>query len=103
MRRLTERQEEVLNAIRDFIIKKGYPPTVRELGDLLDLSEKAAHGHLLTLENKGWIERLPDSARAIRIVVDFFKILRDIPEHGLLAGDVIRMQRGELKAVTRLL
>lgn len=55
---LTERQKEVLSAVEDFILEKGFAPTVRELGDILDISHPSAvFKHLLSLEKKGYLRR----------------------------------------------
>jgi repressor LexA len=56
--RLTEKQEKVLEAIKDFILQHGYPPTVRQLGDLLKIANPSAvFKHILSLEKKGYLRR----------------------------------------------
>jgi repressor LexA len=67
-RRLTERQKEVLRIIREKIRQSGYPPTVREIGESLGISEKGAYDHLKALERKGYIRRQPRKTRAIEIL-----------------------------------
>lgn len=65
MERLTARQQEVLDIIRNFIGLHGYPPTVRELGEVLKMGPRAVHDHLKALERKGHIEREEGLPRAI--------------------------------------
>ncbi len=65
MERLTARQQEVLDIIRNFIGLHGYPPTVRELGEVLKMGPRAVHDHLKALERKGYIEREEGLPRAI--------------------------------------
>ncbi len=55
---LTERQEKVLSAIREFILENGYSPTVRQLGETLGIANPSAvFKHILSLEKKGNLER----------------------------------------------
>ena len=55
---LTERQEQVLNAIREFITDHGYPPSIRELGALVGIrSTNGVSDHLKALERKGYLTR----------------------------------------------
>lgn len=57
-KKLTERQRKVLKAVEDFILEHAYPPTVRELGELLGISSPSAvFKHLLSLEKKGYLKR----------------------------------------------
>ena len=57
---LSLRQTNILEFIKDEIRKKGYPPAVREIGEAVGLlSSSTVHGHLQTLENKGYIRRDP--------------------------------------------
>lgn len=54
MARQTEsRQIEVLRYIHEQVTQKGYPPTVREIGEAVQLSTSTVHGHLARLEKKG--------------------------------------------------
>lgn len=65
---LTDRQREVLEAIRSYSADHGYPPTVREIGDLLGLaSSSTVHSHLAALERAGVLERDPTKPRALRL------------------------------------
>lgn len=69
MARQTEtRQIEVLKYIHEQVAQKGYPPTVREIGEAVHLSSTSTvHGHLARLEKKGLIQRDPTKPRAIEL------------------------------------
>lgn len=76
-RTLTRRQKEILEKIQEFILEHGYAPTVRELGQMVGLSNPSAvFKHLLSLEKKGYIRReggevrlaqMPDAINAVRL------------------------------------
>lgn len=69
MEKLTKQQERALKVIRRTIQQRGYPPSVRELCDLLGLKSTAtAHTYLRTLERKGYIKRAPFRSRALEVV-----------------------------------
>ncbi len=56
---LTERQKTVLNAIKEFILENGYSPTIRQLGETLRIANPSAvFKHILSLEKKGYLERV---------------------------------------------
>lgn len=66
---LSERQTRILEFIKQELHKKGYPPSVREIGEAVGLlSSSTVHGHLQTLEDKGYIRRDPTKPRAIEIL-----------------------------------
>ena len=66
---LSVRQTKILEFIKQEIRKKGYPPAVREIGEAVGLlSSSTVHGHLQTLEDKGYIRRDPTKPRAIEIL-----------------------------------
>ena len=66
---LSERQSNILEFIKQELHKKGYPPSVREIGEAVGLlSSSTVHGHLQTLEDKGYIRRDPAKPRAIEIL-----------------------------------
>lgn len=70
MEKLTERQEDILNALKQFIATKGYPPTVRELGEAVGLSSPATtQFHLNKLEDKGYIKKDNAKNRTIELLV----------------------------------
>ncbi|WP_432724421.1 transcriptional repressor LexA [Staphylococcus equorum] len=69
MRELTKRQSEIFEYIKQTVHSKGYPPSVREIGEAVGLaSSSTVHGHLSRLEEKGYIKRDPTKPRAIEIV-----------------------------------
>ncbi|WP_436853775.1 transcriptional repressor LexA [Staphylococcus caeli] len=69
MRELTKRQDEIFEYIKQTVHSKGYPPSVREIGEAVGLaSSSTVHGHLSRLEEKGYIRRDPTKPRAIEIV-----------------------------------
>ena len=75
--KITGKQQEILNYIKDEILKKGYPPTVREICETVHLkSTSSVHSHLETLEKNGYIRRDPTKPRAIEICDDSFQMVR---------------------------
>ncbi|MHC5373758.1 transcriptional repressor LexA [Enterococcus sp. LJL120] len=67
-KRTESRQLEVLQYIHDRVTAKGYPPTVREIGEAVNLSSTSTvHGHLSRLEKKGLLQRDPTKPRAIEL------------------------------------
>ena len=70
MEQLTKRQEDILKALMKFMAKHGYPPTVREIGTMLNLSSPATtHFHLNKLEEKGYIRKYEAKNRALELLV----------------------------------
>ena len=66
--RLTPRQRKVLDVIRDWVERFGYPPSVREIGDAVGLtSTSSVHHQLRTLERKGYLRRDPNRTRAVDV------------------------------------
>lgn len=69
MQRLTGRQRQVLEGVHKIMGEKGYPPTVREIGELLGLrSSCTVQRHLEALERKGYLKRDRTKARSLEIV-----------------------------------
>jgi repressor LexA len=67
MEQTTERQQRILEVIRQFTSERGYPPSVREIGERVGLSSSSTiHAHLKTLERRGFISRDPTKPRALR-------------------------------------
>ena len=70
MEKLTDRQNYILQVLTKLIAKKGYPPTVREIGEAAHLSSPATiHFHLNKLEEKGYIKKRDNKNRTIEILV----------------------------------
>ncbi len=71
MEKLTKRQDEILQFIKKYIVKNGYPPTVREIGSSLGLSSPATiHSHLSNLEEKGYIKKDENKNRALELLIE---------------------------------
>jgi repressor LexA len=69
MTKLSKRQQDILEFIKLEVKTKGYPPSVREIGEAVGLaSSSTVHGHLSRLESKGLIRRDPTKPRAIEIL-----------------------------------
>lgn len=74
---ITTKQREILEYIKEEILKKGYPPAVREICEAVHLkSTSSVHSHLETLEKNGYIRRDPTKPRAIEICDDSFQMVR---------------------------
>ena len=88
---LSSKQQEILDYIKQEILKRGYPPAVREICEAVDLkSTSSVHSHLSTLEKKGYIRRDPTKPRAIEVCDDSFNTVRtdtvSIPVVGTVAA-----------------
>jgi len=68
--RLSRRQREILAYIGEHTREKGYPPSVREIGNRFGLVISTVHSHLLALQRKGYIYRDPTKPRAIEVLRD---------------------------------
>lgn len=69
MSKVSSRQQAILEFIRNEVRMKGYPPSVREIGEAVGLaSSSTVHGHLDRLEKKGFIRRDPTKPRAIELL-----------------------------------
>ena len=76
-KRISKKQSEILECIKECILKRGYPPTVREICETVNLkSTSTVHSHLETLEKNGFIRRDPTKPRAIEICDDSFQMVR---------------------------
>ena len=93
--KISDKQREILEYIKEEILSKGYPPAVREICEAVHLkSTSSVHSHLETLERKGYIHRDPTKPRAIEITDDDFNLARreiiNIPVVGTVtAGEPI--------------
>lgn len=75
--KISKKQSQILEYIKEQILSKGYPPSVREICEAVQLrSTSSVHAHLATLEKKGYIRKDPTKPRAIEIVDDKFNITR---------------------------
>ena len=75
--KISAKQKEILEYIKQEILNKGYPPAVREICEAVDLkSTSSVHSHLETLEKNGYIRRDPTKPRAIEIMDDNFNLTR---------------------------
>jgi len=82
--RLTDRQYLVLNNIYDYLLKNSYPPSIRELAQLLDInSPRGVFDHLCALGKKGYIER-KSSARSIKLTKKAMNILKQNTEKEII-------------------
>lgn len=89
--KITAKQEQILKYIKEELLSKGYPPTVREICEEVGLkSTSSVHAHLSSLENNGYIRRDPTKPRAIEIVDEEFALSRremaNIPVLGRVAA-----------------
>ena len=89
--KITAKQMEIPEYIKDTILRKGYPPAVREICEAVHLkSTSSVHSHLETLEENGYIRRDPTKPRAIEILDDTFGLVRremvQIPLVGAVAA-----------------
>lgn len=89
--KITAKQQQILEYIKEQILEKGYPPAVREICDAVKLSSTSSvHSHLATLEKNGYIKRDPTKPRAIEICDDSFQMVRremtSIPVIGRVAA-----------------
>jgi repressor LexA len=66
---LTPRQREIFNFIKTFIKERGYPPSVREIGERFNIYPRAAFDHLKALERKGYLKRRGSMSRGLEILV----------------------------------
>lgn len=89
--KISAKQKEILEYIKEEILKRGYPPAVREICEAVHLkSTSSVHSHLETLEKNGYIKRDPTKPRAIEIMDDSFQTVRtemaSIPIVGTVAA-----------------
>ncbi len=70
MEKLTPKQKDILDILKELIAKNGYPPTVREIGKKAHLSSPATiHFHLKQLEKKGYIKQGENKNRTLKLLV----------------------------------
>lgn len=89
--KISPKQLEILEYMKNEIINKGYPPSVREIGEAVHLKSTASvFTHLEKLEKNGYIKRDPSKPRAIEIIDDNFNLTRrevvNVPVVGYVAA-----------------
>ena len=107
-RKITPKQEQILEYLKDCILKKGYPPAVREICEAVSLkSTSSVHSHLETLEKKGFIRRDPTKPRAIEICDDNFQMVRtemaSLPVIGTVAAGMPILAEENIDSSPRVL
>ncbi len=86
IKNLSSRQTAILNFIQKTIDERGYPPSVREIGEAVGLkSSSTVHTHLVNLQKKGYIKRVPTKPRAIEVTGNNTSIVR-VPIVGRVAA-----------------
>ena len=89
--RITPKQQEILDYIKNAILNRGFPPAVREICEAVNLkSTSSVHSHLEALEKNGYIRRDATKPRAIEIIDDNFNLVRrevvNVPIIGTVAA-----------------
>lgn len=89
--KITDKQSQILEYIKSEILNKGYPPSVRDICQAVDLkSTSSVHSHLESLEKNGYIRRDPTKPRTIEILDDNFNLVRrevvNVPIVGTVAA-----------------
>ena len=89
--KISQKQSEILEYMKNEILNRGFPPSVREICEAVNLkSTSSVHSHLETLEKNGYIRRDPTKPRAIEIVDDNFNLVRretvNVPIFGKVAA-----------------
>jgi len=97
MQALTQRQQQILDWIREFIDQSGMPPTRADLSKAMGFkSPNAAEEHLRTLQRKGAIEMLPGASRGIRLVESLSEAL-GLPLVGRVADNEVKTRVRKIK------
>ena len=91
--KISEKQQQILDYIKNNILNKGYPPSVRDICSAVNLrSTSSVHAHLEKLEKNGYIKRDPAKSRTIEIVDESFNEVRKemayVPEIGDIAAGI---------------
>ena len=93
--KITPKQQEILEFIKESILNRGYPPAVREICEAVHLkSTSSVHSHLETMEKNGYIRRDPTKPRAIEIIDDNFNLVKgeSMINAGIFSGDYILVE-----------
>jgi len=108
MENLTGRQQEILDLIRTTVANRGYPPSVREIGDALGLrSPSTVHSHLSSLVRAGYLRRDPTKPRAIEVIDPAApswhrSTTRDVPLIGRIAAGAPILAEEQIEEVLTL-
>lgn len=89
--KISKKQQEILDYIKNEILNRGFPPAVREICEAVNLkSTSSVHSHLEALEKNGYIRRDATKPRAIEIIDDNFNLVRrevvNVPLIGTVAA-----------------
>ena len=89
--RISKKQQEILDYMKNEILNRGFPPSVREICEAVNLkSTSSVHSHLEALEKNGYIRRDATKTRAIEIIDDNFNLVRrevvNVPLVGTVAA-----------------
>jgi repressor LexA len=68
VREISARQRRTLEEIRNFLLRKKFPPTIKELAGILGISHASAHEQVTRLVRKGYLTREPQKARGLALV-----------------------------------
>ncbi len=104
MQGLTKRQEQTLDFIRQSITERGYPPTLREIGEHMGIrSTNGVNDHLRALERKGYLRREDMKSRALKLV-DAGALPKSIPENDAapVSEDHLDEQMVEIQVLGRV-
>ena len=107
MQGLTKRQEQTLDFIRSSIESRGYPPTLREIGEHMGIrSTNGVNDHLRALERKGYLRREDMKSRALKLVEDMSapwdaKQFKDTYREDLLKRVEEKARKGQSHTLTR--
>ena len=103
--KLTDRQNQALNFIKDYISEYRYPPSFRDVGKAVDITKRAVNNHIQTLVKKGYIEYEAGRPRMLKVIQDDkTRILRakaDMPACSIRKGDYVHIEGGKVVGITR--
>src|SRR4051812_17834871 len=98
--KLTTRQQQIFEFIKRYTTEKGYPPTVRDIGQAIGLtSSSTVHAHLANLERLGVLRRDPTKPRAMEVLADRAKravVPSGLPLVGRVAAGTAILAGGEI-------
>ncbi len=89
---LTSRQREIFNFVRRFIKERGYPPSVREIGEHFDIYPRAVFDHLKALERKGYLKRRSSMSRGLEILVFQERESQGLYQRAELDGEYLKKE-----------